>query len=118
MAGVDNKVAEIRLAIEQAGFADNTIIVFTSDHGDMLGEKGMWFKMSYLENSARVPLIIHAPKMFSAKRVAKAVSLVDFLPTFAELARDGRDGSYASPLEGRSLLPHLVGDGGHDEVIG
>ena len=118
LAAVDNKVAELRLSIEQAGFGDNTIIIFTSDHGDMLGEKGMWFKMSYLENSARVPLIVHAPKMFSPKRVAKAVSLVDFLPTFAELARDGKDGCYASPLEGQSLVPHLSGGGGHDEVIG
>ena len=118
LADVDKKVAELRLSIEQAGFGDNTIIIFTSDHGDMLGEKGMWFKMSYLENSARVPLIVHAPKMFSPKRVANAVSLVDFLPTFTELARDGKDGCYASPLEGQSLVPHLSGSGGHDEVIG
>ena len=118
LADVDKKVAELRLSIEQAGFGDNTIIIFTSDHGDMLGEKGMWFKMSYLENSARVPLIVQETKMFSPKRVANAVSLVDFLPTFTELARDGKDGCYASPLEGQSLVPHLSGSGGHDEVIG
>lgn len=80
--------------------ADNTIIVYTSDHGDMLGEKGMWFKMSRLENSARVPLIIHAPRMFSPKGVAKVVSLVDVLPTFSELSRDGAGDYYAALLEG------------------
>jgi len=115
---IDNKVAQLRLALEQAGYADNTVIIFTSDHGDMLGEKGMWFKMSYLEYSARVPLIVHAPKMFSPKRVTEAVSLVDFLPTLTEIARDGKKGSYVTPLEGQSLLPHLTGPAGHDEVIG
>ena len=118
LADIDHKVAQLRETLEQAGFADNTIIVFTSDHGDMLGERGMWFKMSYLEHSARVPLIVHAPKMFAPKRVAKAVSLVDFLPTFVELARDGKQGEYATPLEGQSLLPHLSGDGGHDDFVG
>ncbi len=118
ISDIDDKVAELRLAIEQAGFGDNTIIIFTSDHGDMLGEKGMWFKMSYLEHSARVPLIVHAPKIFSARRVAEAVSLVDFLPTLTELARDRSDGDYATPLEGQSLVPHLSGGSGHDEVIG
>jgi len=115
---IDEKVAELREAVEQAGFGDNTIIIFTSDHGDMLGERGMWFKMSYLENSARVPLIIHAPKMFSPKRVSKAVSHMDFLPTLVELARDGKEGDYATPLEGKSLLPHLSGDSGHDDFLG
>ena len=84
----------------------------------MLGERGMWFKMSYLEHSARVPLIVHAPWLFSARRVSEAVSLVDLLPTLVELARDGEACDYATPLEGRSLLPHLSGGAGHDEALG
>lgn len=117
-ADIDDKVGELLQALAGAGFADNTIVVFTSDHGDMLGERGMWFKMSYFENSARVPLIIHAPGSFSPGRVSESVSLVDFLPTFVEMARDGGAGDYATPIEGRSLLPHLSGGSGHDESIG
>lgn len=118
ISDIDSKVGDLMQAIEQAGFGDNTIVVFTSDHGDMLGERGMWFKMSYLEHSARVPLIIHAPRHFSAGRVSEAVSLVDFLPTFVEMAREGRAGDYVTPIEGRSLMPHLSGGEGHNEAIG
>jgi len=118
ISDIDDKVADLMQTLKEAGLADNTIVIFTGDHGDMLGERGMWFKMSYLENSARVPMIVHAPKMFSPGRVKEAVSLIDLLPTFVEAARDGKPGDYASPIEGRSLLPHLSGGTGHDEVIG
>ena len=118
ISDIDNKIADLLSALKSAGFSDNTIIVFTSDHGDMLGERGMWFKMSYLENSARVPLIIHAPSMFKASRVSESVSLVDFLPTLVEMARDGKSGDYATPIDGQSLLPHCSGGSGHDEAIG
>jgi len=118
ISDIDDKVADLLQTLKEAGVADNTIVIFTGDHGDMLGERGMWFKMSYLENSARVPMIVHAPKLFSPARVKEAVSLVDLLPTFVETARDGKQGDYASPIEGRSLMPHLSGGTGHDEVIG
>jgi len=78
----------------------------------------MWFKMSFLENSARVPLIISGPSGFRPGRVAAAVSLVDLLPTLDDFARDGLARDYPTPIEGRSLLPHLSGSGGHDEVVG
>lgn len=118
VSDIDSKVADILLSLDEAGFGGNTIVVFTADHGDMLGERGMWFKMSFLENSARVPLIIHAPSRYGARRVAEAVSLVDLMPTLVDMATDGRGADYATPVEGRSLLPHLAGDAGHDEVIG
>ena len=63
--------------------------VLTSDHGDFLGERGLWYKMSYCEHASRVPLIVHAPRHFAAHRVAASVSSVDLLPTLAELAHDG-----------------------------
>ena len=84
----------------------------------MLGERGLWYKMSWFEPSARVPLFVVAPKEFAPRRISNSVSLIDLLPTLAELAGDGTTPDYATPIEGRSLLPHLSGTGGHDEVIG
>ena len=118
VSDVDAKLGQLLQTLEETGFADNTVVLFVSDHGDMLGERGLWFKMNYFEHAARVPLIVRAPQQFRPHRVAEAVSLVDLLPTLVELSRDGRAGDYATPLEGRSLLPHLNGTGGHDEVIG
>ena len=118
ISDIDDKVADVLNTIEEAGLSDNTIVIFTADHGDMLGERGMWFKMSYLEHSARVPLIVHAPKHFSERRVKQSVSLVDLLPTLVEMANDGKGFDYATPLEGRSLMSHLTNGKGHDEVIG
>ncbi len=118
ISDIDDKVAEILAALDEAGLRDDTIVVFTGDHGDMLGERGMWFKMSFFEHATRIPLIVHAPALFSPRRVSSAVSLVDILPTLIDLSRGGKPFDYATPLEGRSLLPHLTGSGGHDEVIG
>ena len=117
VSDVDAKVAELMTALDETGFSDNTIVMFTADHGDMLGERGMWFKMSYYEHSARVPLIVNAP-WIPPRRVSEAVSLVDLCPTLVDLATDGGDWSPATALEGRSLAPHIHGTGGHDEVIG
>ena len=118
VSDIDNKIAGLLQVLEESGFKDNTIVVFTSDHGDMLGERGMWFKMSFLEHSARVPLIIHAPARYAPRRIGAAVSLVDLLPTLVDMATDGRGVEYATPIEGRSLSPHLAGDAGHNEAVG
>ena len=80
--------------------------------------RGMWFKMSFLENSSRVPLIISSPSGFKSGRFNSAVSLVDFLPYLDEFARDSLARDYPTPIEGRSLLPYLSRSKGHDEVFG
>lgn len=130
---VDDQIGELMQALEDAGLADNTIVVFSGDHGDMLGERGLWYKMSYFEWSARVPMMIHAPKKFQAKRVQESVSTMDLLPTFMDMSRlsskaevedQERAPSFAMPIDGRSLMPHLLGASQfnglarHDEVIG
>ncbi len=117
-AFVDDQVGAILTALAQTGLGDDTVVLFLADHGEMLGERGLWYKMSFFEPACRIPLMISAPKRFAARRVAASVSLVDILPTLAELANDGQALAYAAPLDGRSLLPHLVGEGGHDEVFG
>jgi choline-sulfatase len=115
---VDEHVGRLTRALELSGLAQDTIVIVTSDHGEMLGERGFWYKMSFFEGSARVPLIMHAPRRFAARRVESAVSLLDILPTLVEIGHDGGRHEYAGEIDGRSLMPHLAGDGGHDEAFG
>lgn len=103
---VDDWVGQIVDAIHHHGLADDTAIIFTSDHGDMLGERGLWYKMNFFEHSARVPLIVHAPSRFDPRRVTTLSSLLDVAPTMLELAGvDRPDG-----LDGHSLVPQLAGN--------
>jgi choline-sulfatase len=95
-------------ALEATGQLENTIVVFTSDHGDFLGERGLWYKMSFLEPSARVPLIVWSPKRFAARRVKEPTTLADLLPTFVDCAAEGK-GQLAREVDGRSLYPLLAG---------
>jgi choline-sulfatase len=104
---VDAKIAMLLGALDAAGLADDTIVVFCSDHGDMLGERGLWYKMTFFEDSARAPLVVHAPDRFPAIRVPETVSLVDLVPTLLELARPGDAPAAPDPLDGKSLLPLL-----------
>jgi len=118
ISDIDNKIAALLGALKESGLDQDTIIIFTSDHGDMLGERGMWFKMSFLEHSARVPLLVHCPQRFNPRRVSQAVSLVDLLPTLVDLASGEKEFMYPTPIDGHSIVPHLYGQEGHDEVIG
>ena len=116
---LDARIGELLKTLEEIGRRDDTVVLFTSDHGDMLGERGLWFKMSWFDNSARVPLAVRWPGTFTHRRVGQAVSLVDMLPTLAELgAASGGETVHPTALEGRSLVPHLSGGHGHDEAIG
>ncbi|BCS24355.1 putative choline sulfatase [Aspergillus puulaauensis] len=115
---VDTNVGKLLKVLDDTGMRDDTIIVFTGDHGDMLGERGLWYKMAWYENSARVPFIVNAPKRFAPKRVSENVSTMDILPTFADLV--GAQLIKGLPLDGVSLLPHLTGEDGvkTDTVLG
>lgn len=110
---VDHKLGEVLSALERFGLKDNTIIIFLSDHGDMLGQRGMVQKRVFYEHSARIPMIVHFPKNFplgkNGIRCPDPVSIVDVAPTILELAgiRD-----YLS-MDGKSLLPQL--NGRHDK---
>lgn len=114
----DDHVGALLGALGEADLAENTIVLVLADHGEMLGERGMWFKMSFHEGSARVPLIIHAPERFGARRVAAPVSLADILPTLAAIAGGGWEPDYATDHEGRSLLPYCEGRGEAGAVFG
>jgi choline-sulfatase len=111
---VDDQIGSLLAALEGSGFGENTVVLLLADHGDMLGERGLWYKMSFFEPSCRIPLIVHAPARFSPRRVAESASLVDVLPTLVELA-GGTLGDAATPLDGRSLRPQLEGNHGSAE---
>ena len=115
---VDDHIGALLQTLADLRLADDTIVILLSDHGEMLGERGLWYKMSFFEGACRIPLVVHAPAHFGAGRVEHCVSLADLLPTLAELAGDGQAPPYATRLDGRSLLPHLQRTGGHDEAIG
>jgi choline-sulfatase len=113
---VDDHISALIGLLRETGRLDDTIVVVTSDHGEMLGERGAWYKMSFYEGAARVPLILRAPAVFPPGRVPTAVSTMDLLPTLVGLAHDGDTADVVGPLDGRSLLPHLSGAPDHDEV--
>jgi iduronate 2-sulfatase len=101
---MDAQVGRVVDKLDALGLADNTIIVFTSDHGYHMGEHGLWQKMSLFEGSTRVPLLIVAPRGPGRGSVVKTpVSHLDLYPTLAELAGIQAPGN----LQGQSLVPML-----------
>jgi iduronate 2-sulfatase len=101
---MDAQVGRVVQALDRLGLAENTIIVFTSDHGYHMGEHGLWQKMSLFEESARVPLLVVAPGVNAAGSVVQApVSQVDLFPTLAELCQVRPPANVA----GQSLVPML-----------
>jgi choline-sulfatase len=114
---VDDQVGKLVRLLKNCYLDKDTVIVFSGDHGDMLGERSLWYKMSWFENSARVPMIINYPTKFEPKTVTDSVSTMDLLPTFVDLA--GGDASVILPIDGVSLHEYLVSDKpGKDEVFG
>ena len=106
---VDEKIGRILEVLKETQLDENTVVVFCGDHGEMLGERGMWFKQSFFEDSVRVPLIVSMPKRYAPARVASHVSLVDLLPTFLEWAQGEQATDPVGPLHGQSLVPLLTG---------
>ena len=102
---LDDKVGEILDVLERT--RQEAVILFVSDHGDMLGERGLWFKMNFYEGSARVPLMISAPGL-EPRHVTDPVSNIDVCPTLCDLA--GVDMSEVMPwTAGQSLVPTAKG---------
>lgn len=114
---IDDKVGRVLSTLEQCGLAADTVVAFAVDHGEMLGERGMWFKQTFYEWSARVPLMIAAPGI-APRRVGAHVSLVDLLPTFLDLATGGRPPEPVDPLDGATLVPLMTGEEpGEDRIV-
>ena len=102
---LDDKIGEVLQTL--ADTRQEATILFVSDHGDMLGERGLWFKMSFYEGSARVPLMIASPDMVPGLNTTP-VSNIDVAPTLCDLA--GIDMSEVMPwTTGQSLVPQGQG---------
>jgi choline-sulfatase len=114
---VDDNLGRLTRALRECGLADDTILIFLGDHGEMLGERGLWYKMNFFEGSARVPLIVGAPGRWAPRRVTPSVSLLDVTPTLIDLA-GGDSSALGETIDGRSLVPHLETGEGRDEAIG
>lgn len=101
---VDRQVGKLLEALEVMNLSEQTAIIFTSDHGDMLGERGLWYKWTLFEGAMRIPLVIALPGQH-ASRIAAPVSLLDLLPTLVELGSDAEHQVEAvAQQEGVSLL--------------
>jgi len=110
ISAIDDKIGRILKILDQVGLSKNTIVIYTSDHGDMMGERGMWYKHCFFEWSARVPMLIHHPNITKSKRVESVVSHVDLLPTLIELASNNDHNFDLTDLAGSSLVPLLSTD--------
>ena len=100
---LDSKIGEGLAALDGVRQTDNTVILFVSDHGDMLGARGLWFKMSFYDGSARVPMMIAAPDM-APGLVTAPVSNIDVCPTLCDLAGVSME-EVAPWTTGESLVP-------------
>lgn len=83
---MDDNVGKVLRALEDAGLADDTRVVYTSDHGDNLGARGLWGKSTMYEEAAGVPLILAGPGIAAGARCATPTSHVDLFPFFLECA--------------------------------
>ncbi len=104
---MDERVGEVLDALQNTGLEAETVVAFTADHGEMGGERGLWFKMSFFEGSARVPLVVRGPGI-ARGRIDAPMSHLDVAPTLAELARTPLG---EAEFEGRSLVSALNGAG-------
>ncbi len=112
IAYVDDLVGQLLEALEATGKRDDTMVVFTSDHGDYLGDHWMGEKDLFHEPSVKIPLIVYdpaAPDAARGKVCDELVESIDLVPTFLDVA-GGDSGEQSHRLEGRSLTPFLRGE--------
>ena len=103
---IDRSVGKIRNALEETGHANSTIIVFTSDHGEMVGDHGILGKTVLYEESVKVPLLIHVPWLSTEQtKIPGNISHIDLVPTLLDLMNE----SIPDHLQGQSRVPTLTG---------
>lgn len=116
---IDENIGQLLDVLDYLGLAENTVVIYTADHGEMASAHGAWQKMVFYEESARVPLVIRRPNFRehpgsttrhgSPPRRGEPVGLIDLFPTICELAGAEAGGSAPADLDGESLVPLLDG---------
>ena len=104
----DALIGKLIDTLEETGLDENTVVVFVSDHGEMLGERGMWHKMSMFEHSVRIPMFISGSGI-TVQRDSSNVSIIDIAPTLIEMA-GGKLEDLPVTLAGRSLKKSIISD--------
>ena len=102
---MDEYIGQLWDALEETNQLDNTVFIYTSDHGEALGDHGLWYKNNLYDNAARVPLVIAGAGLPRGKTIDTPVAHVDLVATLLDWAAAGG----ASDLRGRSLLPMIEG---------
>lgn len=100
---MDECIGQLLKSIDHLGYAEDTYVIYSSDHGEMAGAHDLWHKQMFYEESARIPFIVRGPGVAKEARCRSLVSLVDLFPTFCDLAGVAIPGHCA----GESLVPFL-----------
>ncbi len=107
---IDDKIGRLLSLLDELKLSDDTVVIFTADHGDMLGERGLWYKYTLHEPALRVPLIVAMPRDNTApRRCSEPVSHLDLLPTLLELGAGNAQTDLPERTDGTSLVPLIAG---------
>ena len=109
---MDSNVGKALERIDSLGLAEKTLIIYSSDYGDMAGEKGMWFKQVMFDSVARVPFLMRFPgKLIAGKKYAGLINHVDYFSTFAGLVQTGADvpGNVTGKDDSQAIFGHGAG---------
>lgn len=112
---LDDLFGELMQALQNSGYGDNTVVIFASDHGDMIGERGMWFKKTLFDPAIKIPLKIAHPE-YAPSRIAEPATLLDLFPTLLDIAGIPKE-EVRTQLDGQSLMPAIQGTALHKPVF-
>ena len=103
---LDYQIGQVLQTLEATGQAENTLIIYTSDHGDHNGDRRMWTKMSLYDESSSIPMIVKGPGMPTGKKVTTLASLIDIYPTILSATGVEDDGKDRHGIALQTLATH------------
>jgi len=116
ITGIDEQFGRILHALDELGYSDNTVVVLTADHGELLGAHGMMAKHSWHEESIGVPFVVRLPEQRQPQRIPYVLNTVDIFPTLLELLNINR--SDALQMDGQSLAAVVKNEDVDTEALG